>query len=172
MHPLHDQFQTPPFAGKFMASLVPEEAKRILEPTPGNGQLADQLKNYDVTAPADFFLLDKNLRFDCVVMNPPFSPKYADLSNAPAHYHSKKGMRTGYEILKDCMLLSDNIIALMPWFTLIDSDVRLKSIKNFGIKSITAMPRKTFPNARVQCVVMQLVKNWHYPTNFYVYDLL
>ncbi len=142
-----------------------------MEPTPGEGNIVGLLGDYEVTAPKDFFLLDKNLRFDCIVMNPPFSRKYTNLENAPASYQNHKDMRIGYQILKDCMQMSDNIIALMPWFTLIDSDVRQKQLKNFGIKSVTCLPRRTFEYIRVQTCVIELVKGWSEPTIFKVYDL-
>lgn len=167
------QFQTPVFAAKYMVSLIPPGIKTVLEPTPGEGRIVRLLKerDYEVTAPKDFFLLDKNLRFDCIVMNPPFSKETANLENAPASYKSKN-MRIGYHIFKDCMRMSDNIIAIMPWFTLIDSDVRQKQLKGFGIKSVTCLPRRTFEYIRVQTAVIHLAKGWNEPTIFEVYDLL
>jgi len=171
MTDLSTQFQTPAFAAKYMAGLIPPGTKTILEPTPGIGNIIAELTGYDVTAPADFFLLDTSLRFDCVIMNPPFSGKFANLTHAPAHY-KKDGMRMGYQMLKDCMLLSDNIIALMPWFTLVDSDVRQRELYRFGLKSLTALPRKTFAYIRIQTMVMQLVKGYNGPTEFKVFDCL
>lgn len=81
-------------------------------------------------------------------------------------------MKIGYQILLDCMEMSDHVIALMPWFTLSDSDVRLRALKSYGMKSITALPRKTFEYARIQTVVIELEKGYQYPTEFRVYDLL
>lgn len=75
-------FQTPINVGKYMSSMIKRGAKTILEPTPGIGNLVAALDGYDVTAPKDFFLLEKK-RFDCVVMNPPFNSKFAFLDNAP-----------------------------------------------------------------------------------------
>ncbi len=83
-----------------------------------------------------------------------------------------KGMRLGYHILLECMQMSDNIIALMPWFTISDSDVRLRYLKDFGLKSITALPRKTFQYARIQTMVIELHKGWSGPTEFKVFDRL
>lgn len=104
-------------------------------------------------------------------MNPPFSAKYAFLENAKEDY-TKHGMRLGYQILKECMEMSDNVIALMPWFTISDSDVRLRFLKSFGMKSITALPRKTFQYARIQTCVLCLEKGYAGKTEFVVYDLL
>lgn len=164
-------FQTPVNICKYMVSLIPAGVKTVLEPTKGIGNIVKQLKGYDVCAPDDFFLLDKEQKFDCVTMNPPFSSKYAQMENAPPGYE-KHGMRLGYHILTECMRKSDIIIALMPWFTLSDSDVRLRRIKKFGMRSLTALPRKTFQYARIQTVVLELIKNWDGPTEFKVYDLL
>lgn len=162
-------FQTPPNVCKYMVSLIPAGARTVLEPTPGIGNLVAQLAGYEVTAPSDYFNLDKNQRFDCVVMNPPFSSKSA--FGVPEHLN-KAGMRLGYHILTECMNLSDNVIALMPWFTLSDSDVRLKALKKYGMKSLTALPRKTFEYVRIQTVVIELRKGYKGETAFKVFDLL
>lgn len=161
-------YQTPPDVCKYMASLIPAGCRTILEPTPGIGNIVRELRGYDVTAPKDFFKLDKELFFDCIVMNPPFSCKYA--YGIPESFN-KLGMRLGYHILLECMQKSNNIIALMPWFTISDSDVRLRTLKLFGIKSITALPRKTFQFARIQTCVFQFEKNYPGETSFKVFDL-
>lgn len=162
-------FQTPPEVCKYMASMIPVDAKTVLEPTPGIGNIVAQLASYEVTAPADYFKLDKKQRFDCVVMNPPFSSKSA--FSVPEHLN-KFGMRLGYHILAECMQMSDNVIALMPWFTLSDSDVRLRAIKKYGLKSLTALPRKTFEYVRIQTVVIELQKGYKGETAFRVFELL
>lgn len=170
-------FQTPVDVCLYMASMVPPLSEKILEPTPGIGNLVEAIKleyqkrndiNYEITAPADFFTL-KESRFDCIVMNPPFSSKYAFMENAPEGF-DKLGMRLGYYILTECMKMSNNIIALMPWFTISDSDVRLRYLKDYGLKSVTALPRKTFQYARVQTVVLELEKEFKQETIFKVYD--
>lgn len=145
-----------------------------MEPTPGLGNIVDALQrvnaptpHYHITAPKDFFLLTDE-RFDCVVMNPPFSSKFAFLENAPEGINHN-GMKMGYYILNQCLGKSDNVIALMPWFTISDSDVRLRSLKRYGLKSITALPRKTFEYARIQTVVLELVKGWDQETIFKVF---
>lgn len=169
-------FQTPANIADYMASLVPAGVKTILEPTPGLGNIVNALEwynllgdtAYNITAPEDFFLHTPQ-RYDCVVMNPPFSAKYAVLDNAKEDY-SKHGMRLGYKILTECMEMSDTVIALMPWFTISDSDVRLRFLKDFGLKSITALPRKTFQYARIQTCVLNLSKGFTGSTEFIVYD--
>lgn len=162
-------FQTPPEVCKYMASLVPTGARTVLEPTPGIGNIVAQLSGYEVTAPANYFDLDKKQRFDCVVMNPPFSSKSA--FGVPQHLN-RLGMRLGYIILQECMGMSDNVIALMPWFTLSDSDVRLRALKKYGMKSLTALPRKTFEYVRIQTVIIELQKGFKGETAFKVFDLL
>lgn len=165
------QFQTPPPVCKYMASLIPEWAKTICEPTPGDGNLVREIekrKKYTITAPADFFKMPKQ-QFDCIVMNPPFSRKYA--FGVPENV-DKAGMRLGYDILKQCIGMSNNIIALMPWFTITDSDVRLRQLKNFGLKSITALPRSTFEYIRIQTCVFELEKGFRDETKFKVFEQL
>lgn len=163
-------FQTPPDVARYMVSLIPYNAKTILEPTPGIGNIVRELKDYQVTAPEDFFQLPFGF-YDSVVMNPPFAAKYAHLDNAPASLQNS-GMAVGYWLLNRCMEMSESVIALMPWFTISDSDVRLRYLKSFGLKSITALPRKTFQYARIQTCVLELNAHWWGPTEFKVYDLL
>ena len=161
-------FQTPVPVCNYMVDLIPFGARSVLEPTPGVGNLVKAIgERYNVTAPADFFTLPRG-KYDCVVMNPPFSSKYA--FGVPPELN-KYGMRLGYHILMECMKLSDNVIALMPWFTISDSDVRLRMIKRWGLISITALPRATFKYARIQTVVMQLKKGYEGDTFFKVFDL-
>jgi hypothetical protein len=164
-------FQTPAEVCKYMASLIPAGSVTVLEPSPGVGNLVRELDGYRVTAPGDFFLLDKSLRFDCVVMNPPFSTKYAIMENAPADFHHT-GMRLGYYFLTECMMMSDRVIALMPWFTISDSDVRLRRLKDYGLRSITALPRRTFRFARIQTCVLELDRGYQGETQFKVFDRL
>jgi hypothetical protein len=154
-----------------MASLVPPFSVRVLEPTPGIGNIVSALQPYkfDITAPIDFFMLDKNVKFDCVVMNPPFSSRYALLENAPLSLQ-KTGMRVGYEILKMCMKKAPCVIALMPWFTLSDSDLRLRFLQQYGIVSLTALPRKSFQYARIQTVIIKLVAGYQGETIFKIFD--
>ena len=145
-------FQTPLWCVKYMCSLVPDGVKTVLEPTPGLGGIVRELeKEYVVTAPNDFW--DVEGHFDCIVMNPPFTP-----------------MKVGYEILYKCMSMSNNIIALMPWLTIINSEKRTKDIMDFGLKSITHLPRSTFKGARVQCCVLEMNKAYDSLTEFKTID--
>ena len=77
------------------------------------------------------------------------------------------GMKLGYYILKQCMQMSDHVIALMPWYTISDSDVRMRYLRDFGIKSLTPLPRKTFQYARIQTVIIELEKGYKGRTSFY-----
>lgn len=155
-------FQTPSPVVKYMCNMIPAHCKTILEPTPGLGNIVKELEErdcYNITAAEDFFLIEPEKRWDCIVMNPPFSSKSGCLDNAPEGFdHS--GMKLGYYMLFECMKKSDNVIALVPWFTLTDSDVRLRMLKEWGIKSLTALPRKTFEYARIQTVVLELEKGF------------
>lgn len=160
-------FQTPVPVCNYMASLIPDGVRTILEPTSGVGNLLRAIPaKYQVTAPADFFQMPP-ARFDCVLTNPPFSSRYA--FGVPLELN-KYGMRLGYHILTECMKMSDNVIALMPWFTISDSDVRLRALSRFGLISVTALPRATFRYARIQTVVLQLSKGYKGDTLFKVYD--
>ena len=68
-------------------------------------------------------------------------------------------MKMGYDILFECMKISDNIIALMPWLTLINSQKRTKKLLDFGIKNIIHLPRNAFPGSRVQTCIIIFEKN-------------
>jgi hypothetical protein len=134
-------FQTPDWVGKYMVDLLPDGIQTVLEPTPGDGNLVRMMGRYEVTAPEDFWIL--NGRWDAIVMNPPFSP-----------------MVLGYEILFRCMEMSDVIVALMPWLVMINSERRTKQIWDWGLKSVTHLPRRAFAGARVQCCVLFMTKGY------------
>ena len=167
-----ESFQTPPEVCEYMCSMIPKEAITILEPTRGKGNLLKAIDKMTdipllIQAPANFFDTDKNLRYDAIVMNPPFSSKYA--FGVPDNV-KEKGMRLGYYILTECMKRSDHVIALMPWFTISDSDVRLRFLKEYGFKSITALPRKTFKYARIQTCIFELEKGFNGDTIFKTFN--
>lgn len=149
-------FQTPPKICDYMVNMIPFISNcSILEPTPGQGNIVKFLEKYNfdnIIAPDNFWDLSKNNRYDYVIMNPPFSP-----------------MKTGYEILYRCMEMSDNIIALMPWLTIINGEKRTKDIMNFGLKSITHLPRSIFKGSRVQCCILEMIKGWKHETSFINY---
>lgn len=161
-----NDFQTPPPVCNEMVSLLPPGVKQVWEPTPGEGNLVRALSDYEVVTFPDYFEVDKKQRFDAIVMNPPFSIKTA--FGVPDHY-KKVGMALGYHILHECMGMTDNVIALMPMFTISDSDRRLRHLKNYGLISITALPRKTFQYARIQTVVLQLQHGYLGPTEYKVF---
>lgn len=156
---INHNFQTPPSVCDYMCSLIPKDACTILEPTPGEGNILKAInkigKVFNIKAPNNFFDISTEESFDAIVMNPPFSSKYA--FGIPETV-KENGMRLGYYILTECMKMSDNVIALMPWFTISDSDVRLRHLKSYGLKSITALPRKTFQYARIQTCIFELEK--------------
>lgn len=168
---LKNDYQTPIDVCQYMVSLIPKGVRTVLEPTPGNGNIVSQLDRYEVTAPQDFFLLSPHQRFDCVVMNPPFSVDSLILDNAPTGVDFK-GMKSGYWILEQCMQRSDNVIALMPWFTISDSDGRVNMLKEWGWVSITQLPRRTFGYTRIQTLILQLKRGYKGDTSYHIYDLL
>lgn len=134
----HD-FQTPKPVCEYMASFVEEDFVNVLEPTAGSGNLVDSLRDRaNVFAPDDFYSMEGGV-YDYVVMNPPFTP-----------------MKTGYDILFKCMEMTSTIVALMPYLTLINSEKRMKSIFEYGLVSITHLPRKTFRGSRVQTCILHM----------------
>lgn len=177
-HTENNRYQTPLHIASYMASLV-RGGSFIFEPTPGNGNLVRVLRvnGNTVGYPTDNYFdmremfLESDI-YDCVVMNAPFSSKSADLTNAPQKYLDAKGMMFGYVMLTEMMLKVDKVIALVPWFTISDSDVRLRRLKRYGLKSVTLLPRKTFDYARIQTVVLDLEKGYKGETKFLVYDTL
>lgn len=159
-------FQTPPEVAKYMARLIPDNCVKVLEPTPGEGNILKFLEDYEVTAPSNYFELQKS-KFDAVIMNPPFSAKY--VFGQPENI-TETGMKIGYRILFECMEMSNHVIALMPWFLILDSTVRLKKLQEYGLKSITALPRSTFQYARIQCCIFELHRGWKEDTIFRTFE--
>ncbi len=144
-------FQPPIDVCNYISSFLPfKQNQTILEPTMGKGNLIDALKGKgNIITPNDFFTYNHINKYDWVVMNPPMSP-----------------MKTSYDILDACMLLSDNIIALVPWLTMINGDKRTSKIMKFGLKSITHLPRNTFAGSRIQTCILQLEKGYKGETIF------
>jgi hypothetical protein len=144
-----DNFQTPEGVCRYMASFLPKNAGLILEPTPGRGNLVKVLEQYgEVFSPNNFYEMTEN-RFDWIVMNPPFTP-----------------MKEGYNILYKCMDMSDNIIALMPYLTIINGEKRTNDIMKWGLKSITHLPRSTFKGSRVQTCILEMKRGYDGDTIF------
>jgi hypothetical protein len=152
--PFEDKYQTPIWACNYMADMIPEGVRTILEPTAGEGRLVKVLRDrgYEVTAPELFENLDPFLQFDAVVMNPPFV----------------KGIE--HKFLLTSLQISPVIIALLPWFSLINADSRSYLLKVFGIRSVTHLPRCTFRQIRVQTMIIHLQRGWDEPTIFEIID--
>jgi len=146
-------FQTPSYICEYMASFLPSNAGCILEPTKGMGNIVRAIESKGtIVAPDDFFKMESR-KFDWIVMNPPFSP-----------------MKLGYKILYSCMEMSENIIALMPWLTLINSEKRTKDIIDFGLISITHLPRNAFKGSRVQTCVLNMKRGHIKDTKFFMIE--
>jgi hypothetical protein len=152
---LDTNFQTPPWCCRYMVSLIPPGCCTVLEPTPGTGNLVQALGGYEVTMPVgDFWIeIEPARRFDAVVMNPPCSP--------PSR---------AYKFLMRCMTMSDHIIALMPWVTIINSDRRTNLIREFGLMSITHLSRSVFPGSRMQCCILQMRRGYLGETTLHFLD--
>lgn len=144
-----DHFQTPAHVCEYMASMVSGNNLTILEPTPGKGNLVRALEGYGkITAPDNFNNVSGEW-FDWIVMNPPFTP-----------------MKEGYRILYECMAMSDNIITLMPYLTIINSKKRTNDIMDWGLKSITHLHRNVFKGSRVQTCILEMRKGYTGDTVF------
>lgn len=172
-----EMFQTPKSVVNYMIQLMEQHHNdypiSVLEPTPGLGNIVEALWKSEnvisVYAPTDYFERRDDIlsrKFGCVMMNPPFSKKSCLLDNAPQFWKDAKGMTTGYNFLYDAMEVSDHIIALMPWFTIADSDVRMRKLLDFGLISVTLLPRKTFDYARIQTCILHLKKGHTGQTEF------
>lgn len=142
--PYEEKYQTPPEIVKYMVSLLPDNVTTVLEPTPGNGNIVNELlnKGYEVTAPDNYEELDPWQRFDAIVMNPPFKSSIE------------------HKFLFDGLRRSDIVIALVPWFTLINADRRADQLFNYGLVSVTHLPRRTFPKIKVQTCIMKFIRGY------------
>ncbi len=130
----------------YMVSMVDSNNtnQTILEPTSILPTLANALKSKgNVIAISNFYTYQHTNKYDYIVMTPTMSP-----------------MAAGYKMLDDCMLLSDNIITFMPWLTIINGDKRARKIKEFGLKSITHMPRKTYAGSRIQTCIIEMERDY------------
>lgn len=163
------EFQTPMAVAHYMAEMIPLKARWVYEPCSGSGNLsaAAASAGCNVIESENFFATDFNKRYDAIIMNPPFSARH--MHGVPDDMR-EKGMRAGYWVLNKCMYMSNHVIALMPWFILLDSDVRLRKLMKFGLKSVTALPRKTFNYARIQTCVLELHRGYKGKTEYKVFD--
>lgn len=136
-------FQTPQWVCNIMINQIEHNPVFILEPTPGAGNLvkALNLKFPDsiIDAPNDFykFIEFNHARYHYIVANPPFTP-----------------MTQGYKMLDDFFNIADDIIILLPWLALINSERRTKKYISMGLKKIIHLPRSAFPGSRVQTCVL------------------
>ncbi len=137
-------FQTPEWVCKIMARQIEYNPIFILEPTPGEGNLVKVLKSQFpdaiIDAPDDFyrFYANNHAGYHIIIANPPFTP-----------------MNLGYRMLEDFFgIVHQQIIILLPWMALINSERRTKKYIEKGLKKIIHLPRKAFPGARVQCCIL------------------
>lgn len=169
MFEIDPNYQTPPKVAEFMASIAsrtvahPYDPKHniysptALEPTPGLGHLVGALNDigFTVYGPGNgcFWESWANLsypgKYDVVVMNPPFTP-----------------VKEMERFVLRAMELSDNVIALLPWTYIVNSERRLKVFQDYGLKGVISLPRKTFPGCRVQSMIAVLEKGYKENTYF------
>ena len=142
-----DQFQTPPEICAFMCKMIDLSNAEVLEPYPGKGNL---VRSIEAAGGRPVRNLSESTKI--CVMNPPFSP-----------------MKDGYKTLDRMTDSVDFIVALMPWLTLINGEKRLAKILDYGLVSITHLPRKTFPGARVQTCILNMRRGFTGITKFSAY---
>lgn len=68
--------------------------------------------------------------------------------------------------VSNCMEMSDNIIALMPYLCIINGEKRTQDIMDYGLKSITHLPRSTFKGSRVQTCILEMQRGYKGQTIF------
>lgn len=140
-------FQTPEWLCDFMASAVHGYPNKILEPTPGNGNLIRAIKkkhpNAHILTPEGDFMKMDICNVDFVIANPPFTP-----------------MTLGYDMLDRFFEFSGNVIALMPWLTVINSEKRLDRLKSYGLREIIHLPRSVFSGSWVQTCILMFTKGY------------
>lgn len=160
-------FQTPPVVCDHMAKMAKDcnviginSYLTVLEPTPGKGNLVGALNDHGfvVYGPGslDFWVSPVNVyssKYDFVVMNPPFFP-----------------IKEMERFILRAQELSNNVIMLIPYIYIINSERRLNQLKSFGMVSITNLPRKTFPKSRVQTCIVHLKKNHSGDTLFKTFE--
>ena len=150
MHMNNIDFQTPWWVCELMIDLVEHEPVFILEPTSGAGNLVKSLNSRFpdsiIDAPKDFykFLKYNHSRYHYIVANPPFTP-----------------MTQGYKMLDKFFKIADDIIILLPWLALINSEKRTKKYISNGLKRIIHLPRSAFPGSRVQTCVLVFQRGYH-----------
>jgi hypothetical protein len=143
-------FKLPIDVSIYISNFIPfKKNQTILCPMLDKGNLLNTISGKgNIITPPDFFSYTHMSKYDWVIMKPT-SP-----------------MKTCYDVLDSCMLLSDNIIALVPWLTMINGDKRTAKIMKFGLKSITHLPRNTFAGSRTQTCILELEKGYKGQTIF------
>jgi hypothetical protein len=76
-------------------------------------------------------------------------------------FRKKIGMDIGCKMLDDFFIIADDIIILLPWSALINSERRTKKYIEKGLKKIIHLPRKAFPGSKVQTCVLVFRKGYH-----------
>lgn len=131
-------FQTPDHVCDYMVSIA-QPASVYLEPSPGAGNIVRAIKKRypiaDVVTPeGDFLKMEPRGGPRCtVIMNPPFTP-----------------MKYGYQHLMHAMKFSQNIVALLPMFILINSIKRTSLLFSCKLNEVILLPRTVFRNTRIQ----------------------
>lgn len=140
-------FQTPAWVCDFMAASIHGHPNTILEPTPGNGNIIRSIEKYHpdatIIVPDGDFMTMAPQEVDIVIANPPFTP-----------------MAAGYEMLYRFFEFSGNVVALMPWLTVINSEKRLDILKSHGLRGIVHLPRRAFSGSRVQTCILTFTKGY------------
>lgn len=148
-----DHYQTPLDVCEYMAGLILPSCRTVLEPTPGEGRLVSAIRRrgFTVIAPERFEDINPFDHFDATCMNPPFIKSIEN------------------QFLLAAMEMSDQVIALLPWFSLVNSDSRTRKIVEYGLRSVTHLPRKTFPKIRVQPCILNMERGYRGPTTLEFY---
>ena len=153
-------FQTPDWVCDFMVTSIHGYPYNILEPTPGNGNLVNAIKKHlpdtHILTPENDFMEMDICDVDFVIANPPFTP-----------------MTTGYQMLDRFFEVSGNVIVLMPWLTIINSEKRLDKLKANGLREIIHLPRSVFKGSRVQTCILMFTKGYRGDITFHdIKDLI
>lgn len=162
-------FQTPLWLCEYMASMVPANCRTVLEPTPGSGNLVNALlaRGFEVIAPADYFKLDRTLYYDAVVMNPPFMPENltGDIPREITAF--RRGSHTGYWFIYEMMNRAPYVLTIIPWYFVINSHRRTRTLFNHGFKSVTNLSRNTFKEKiKAQVCLIELQQGYTGPCEF------
>ena len=147
--------QTPRWCCKYMVSLIGAKPQKVLEPTPGYGNLAKELKEagHTVIYPEDDFLNMRLEWYDIVVMNPPFRP-----------------IELCLRIFEKCMSHTDKIVTLINWDFFLNSGPRSKLIFDYGIVKVVALPRSAFPSSWPTTCILVLEHGYQGDSVFEYFD--